>query len=172
MEFCEICQKQMKKGKLNFHLKSKFHLKNEMKMKKSTENVEHENQDEVETRDEEIDEDEDEEETKCNEVSTQTDEYLSDFNNIQYITKFKKINQRKLRRIMLLFYMTLSKKALRNNREFCDLIRLLSIKYNTFQNVSPEIQLAIIVASTSYITIMTNRQKKKMLEDQLKNQNM
>ena len=62
--------------------------------------------------------------------------------------------------------------SLRNNREFQDLIRLLSIKYNTFQNVSPEIQLAIIVASTSYITIMTNRQKKKMLEDQLKNQNM
>ena len=60
--------------------------------------------------------------------------------------------------------------TLRNNREFCDLIRLLSIKYGTFQNVSPEIQMGIIVISTSYITIMTNRHRKKMLEEQLKNQ--
>ena len=61
--------------------------------------------------------------------------------------------------------------TLRNNREFCDLIRLLSIKYNTFQNVSPEIQLAIILASNSYIIVMSNRQKRKVLEQQLK-QNM
>ena len=61
--------------------------------------------------------------------------------------------------------------TLRNNREFCDLVRLLSIKYNTFQNVSPEIQLAVILASNSYIIVMSNRHKRKVLEEQLK-QNM
>ena len=60
--------------------------------------------------------------------------------------------------------------TLRNNREFQDLIRILSIKYGTFQNVSHELQLAIIVASTSYICVMTNRQKKQLLQEQLKNQ--
>ena len=88
MNFCTFCNKQINKHRYNFHLKSKFHLKNEMKMKKSTENVEHENQEEVETHEDnkEIDEVENEEETKYNEVSTQTMEsdYLSDFNNINY----------------------------------------------------------------------------------------
>ena len=88
MEFCQCCNKTMSKPKLNYHLKSKTHLKNELKMKKLTENVENED---VETHEdnEEIDEDENEneEETKYNEVYTQTDEYLSDFNNINYQIK-------------------------------------------------------------------------------------
>ena len=60
---------------------------------------------------------------------------------------------------------------LKNNREFQDLIRILSIKYNTFSQVSPELQLCIILASTSYICVISNRQKKQLLEQQFK-QNM
>lgn len=282
METCEICNKTMSKPKLNYHLKSKTHLKNELKMKKLTENVEHED---VETHEdnEEIDEDENEneEETKYNEVYTQTDEYLSDFNNISFkvqeqekpkeikqekslilknIIQHKQKRQRdldeisiksddffsdrsktpilgktkreliaKIKQYKLLFPEQLKsfrvkKKAteeelqtylneidcilstskldsflceavnyavgviekmsslttnfdltgiqemLKNNKEFQDLVRILSIKYNTFSQVSPELQLAIIVTSTSYICVMTNRQKKKILEEQLKNQ--
>ncbi len=279
MEFCECCNKTINKHKLNYHLKSKFHLKNEMKMKKLTENVENED---VETHEdnEEIDEVENEEETKYNEVYTQTDEYLSDFNNINYqiqqdnpkeikqekslilknIIQHKQKRQRdldeisiksdelfsdksktpilgknireliaKIKQYKLLFPEQLKsfrvkKKAteeelqkyldeidcilstskldsflceavnyavgviekmslmtkdydlsgiqemLKNNKEFQDLVRILSIKYNTFSQVSPEIQLAIIVASTSYICVITNRQKKQLLQEQLKNQ--
>ena len=61
--------------------------------------------------------------------------------------------------------------SLRNSKEFCDLIRLLSMKYNQFKNVSPEIQLAFVVSYTSYICVISNRQKKQLLQDQLK-QNM
>ena len=60
--------------------------------------------------------------------------------------------------------------SLKNNKEFLDLMRLLSVKYHVFSNVPPEIQISIIVISTSYLVIMNNRNQKKMLEEQLKNQ--
>ena len=60
--------------------------------------------------------------------------------------------------------------ALKNNKEFIDLMRLLSVKYHVFSNVPPEVQISIIVISTSYLVIMNNRNQKKMLEEQLKNQ--
>ena len=60
--------------------------------------------------------------------------------------------------------------ALKNNKEFLDLMRLLSVKYHVFSNVPPEIQISIIVMSTSYLVIMNNRNQKKMLEEQLKDQ--
>ena len=86
MEFCRCCKKTMSKHKLNFHLKSKFHLKNEMKMGKSTEKVEQEDENDVnEERDEdENDVNEEQEQTQYNEVSTQTESYLDDFNNVYY----------------------------------------------------------------------------------------
>ena len=68
------------------------------------------------------------------------------------------------------FDLTGIQEMLKNNREFQDLVRILSIKYNTFSQVSPEIQLCIILASSSYICFITNRQKKQLLQEQLKNQ--
>ena len=279
METCEICNKQMKKGNMRFHLKSKSHLDRIAKTENThIESVEEDTQD-VETRDE-VDENEEQEQTGYNEIATQTDEYLSDFNNINYqiqqdnpkeikqekslilknIIQHKQKRQRdldeisiksdelfsdksktpilgknkreliaKIKQYKLLFPEQLKsfrvkKKAteeelqkyldeidcilstskldsflceavnyavgviekmslmtkdydlsgiqemLKNNKEFQDLIRILSIKYNTFSQVSPELQLAIIVTSTSYICVMTNRQKKQLLQEQLKNQ--
>ena len=284
METCEICNKQMKKGNMRFHLKSKSHLDRIAKTENThIESVEEDTQD-VETRDE-VDENEEQEQTGNNEISTQTNEsdYLSDFNNINYqiqqeqekpkeikqekslilknIIQHKQKRQRdldeisiksddffsnknkteilgktkreliaKIKQYKLLFPEQLKsfrvkKKAseeelqkyldeidcilstskldsflceavnysvgviekastltrdfdltgiqemLKNNKEFQDLIRILSIKYNTFSQVSPELQLAIIVGSTSYICVMTNRQRKQLLQEQLK-QNM
>ena len=59
--------------------------------------------------------------------------------------------------------------ALRNNKEFLDLMRLLSVKYHVFSNIPPEFQLSIIVISTSYLVIVNNRRNRQQLEESLKN---
>ena len=54
MEFCEICQKQMKKGNMRFHIKSKMHLDRIAKKENTqTESVEQETTEENETEDNE-----------------------------------------------------------------------------------------------------------------------
>ena len=59
--------------------------------------------------------------------------------------------------------------ALRNNQQFNELMKILSVKYGVFSNTPPEIQLSIIVISTAYLTIMNNRRERDLLEEQLKN---
>ena len=59
--------------------------------------------------------------------------------------------------------------ALRNNVQFNELMKILSVKYGVFSNTPPEIQMSIIVISTAYLTIMNNRRERDLLEEQLKN---
>ena len=59
--------------------------------------------------------------------------------------------------------------ALKNNVQFNELMKILSVKYGVFSNTPPEIQMSIIVISTAYLTIMNNRKERDLLEEQLKN---
>ena len=271
MDFCETCNKSMKKGNMRFHLKSKSHLqninKNDVQEMDDSENVE------------------DISEFKNDDIVDMNDnnenEYLSDFNNTFKIESmentFKKdkkqmnntvfndiVNKRKMKKIdednfsvksdeifsnknktpllgkqkrellarikqyKLLFKEELKSfrvkknpneeelqkyleeidsilatskldsfitdgvfyvmqviesissryrdydltglsEALKNNKEFLDLMRLLSVKYHVFSNVPPEFQISIIVISTSYLVIVNNRRNRQQLEESLKN---
>ena len=59
--------------------------------------------------------------------------------------------------------------SLRNNVQFNELMKILSIKYGVFSNTPLEIQMSIIVVSTAYLTIMNNRKEREVLEENLKN---
>ena len=59
--------------------------------------------------------------------------------------------------------------ALKNNVQFNELMKILSIKYGVFNNMPPEIQMAFIVIGTGFLTITNNRRERELLEENLKN---
>ena len=59
--------------------------------------------------------------------------------------------------------------ALKNNVQFNELMKILSIKYGVFNNMPPEIQMAFIVIGTGFLTISNNKRERELLEEHLKN---
>ena len=119
MDFCEICNKEMKKGNMRFHLKSQLHLKNAMK----TENTHTE-----ETHEDSVNEEINYEIPQPNHEIATTDDYLSDFNNITYSIQ-EDDKPKEVKKVMLSFYMTLSKKVRRNRKKMMMIIRLSQMSY-------------------------------------------
>ena len=59
--------------------------------------------------------------------------------------------------------------ALKNNVQFNELMKILSIKYGVFNNMPPEIQMAFIIIGTGFLTITNNKRERELLEEHLKN---
>ena len=59
--------------------------------------------------------------------------------------------------------------ALKNNVQFNELMKILSIKYGVFNNMPPEIQMGFIVVGTAFLTITNNKRERELLEEHLKN---
>ena len=56
---------------------------------------------------------------------------------------------------------------LQSNAQFSSLTRQLYMKYNTFSNVPPEVQLGMLIVTSSYIVVMQNQQGLKQTNDYL-----
>ena len=130
-----------------------------MKIQKKTENVEHED---VETRDEEIDEDENEEQeqTQYHEISTQTDEYLSDFNNISF-----KIQEEKPKEVVksnALILHDIIKESKKRQKKDDDIFSVKSDELFSDRNKTP------ILGKNKRVLIAKIKQYKFLFPEQLK----
>lgn len=52
--------------------------------------------------------------------------------------------------------------ALKSNPQFNNLLKILYIKYNTFSNIPPEYQVVMIVATTSWLMMGKNKNRKEI----------
>ena len=52
--------------------------------------------------------------------------------------------------------------ALKSNKQFHDLLKLMYLKYNTFSQIPPEYQLIMIISTTALVCVQTNKNKKNM----------
>ena len=101
MDFCETCNKSLKKGNMRFHLKSKAHLENENKNNNVKEVNEFKENDNIEEMDD--------------------SEYLSDFNNSYNFAPIENIvknDKKSVNNVILNDIITTKKKFKRDEDEF------------------------------------------------------